>query len=190
MHIDTTYISYLKKTILVFFVVFLGASTASFGQKFGYVDTDYILNKMPEYQEAKTEINQISLIWEEEIQQMYKEIEEMETSLQAEEVLLTKEMKDDRRLEISEKWNEVKTYQKKVFGFEGLLFLKKKELIKPVQDKVFEAVEKMAKNHRLQIVFDKSGDLVMIYTDPIHDYTDFVLEELELGDKNDVVSNN
>jgi len=190
MHIDTIHMDYLKKSLLVFLIVLLGANTATFAQKFGYVDTDYILNKMPEYQEAKTEINQISLVWEEEIQQMYKEIEEMETSLQAEEVLLTKEMKDDRRLEISEKWNEVKTYQKKVFGFEGLFFLKKKELIKPVQDKVFEAVEKMAKNHRLQIVFDKSGDLVMIYTDPIHDYTDFVLEELELGDKNDVVSNN
>lgn len=190
MQIDKTQINYLIKTFIVCIMILVCCLNQSIAQKFGYVDTDYILNKMPEYQEAKTEINQISLVWEEEIQQMYKEIEEMETSLQAEEVLLTKEMKDDRRKEINEKWNEVKTYQKKVFGFEGLFFLKKKELIKPVQDKVFEAVEKMAKNHRLQIVFDKSGDLVMIYTDPIHDYTDFVLEELELGDKNDVVSNN
>jgi outer membrane protein len=68
--------------------------------------------------------------------------------------------------------------------------LKKQEVIKPVQDKVFEAVEKVGKSQRLQIVFDKSGDLVMIYTDPVHDYTDYVLEELGLGDKNDVISNN
>ena len=65
--------------------------------------------------------------------------------------------------------------------------LKKKELVKPVQDKVFDAVEKVAKDHRLQMVFDKSGELVLIYTDPIHDYTDYVLEELGLGDENDIV---
>ena len=65
--------------------------------------------------------------------------------------------------------------------------MKKKELIKPVQDKVYDAVEKVAHDHKLQIVFDKSGELVMIYTDPIHDYTDYVLEEMELGDPNDVV---
>ena len=171
-------------------VLFVLALNDTFAQKFGYVDTDFVLNKMPEYNQAKDEINKISLVWEEEIQNMYKEIQEKEAALQAEEILLTKEMKDDRLVEINAKWDEVKEYQKKVFGFEGLFFLKKKELIKPVQDKVFEAVEKVAKNHRLQIVFDKSGDLVMIYTDPIHDYTDYVLEELKLGDKNDVISNN
>lgn len=179
-----------NRLILLLILFIFGIGINVFAQKFGYIDTDYILNKMPEYQEAKNEINTISLVWEEEIQQMYKQIEEMEVSLQAEEVLLTKEMKDDRKKEINEKWNEVKNYQKKIFGFEGLFFLKKKELIKPVQDKVFEAVEKMAKNHRLQIVFDKSGDLVIIYTNPIHDYTDYVLEELRLGDKNDVINNN
>jgi len=159
-------------------------------QKFGYVDTDYVLSQMPEYGEAKGEIDQISKTWETEIQEMIKEIQSMEASLKAEQVLLTKAMKDDRDKEIANKWNEVKEYQKKVFGFEGLFFLKKKELIKPVQDQVFDAVEKVAKKHRLQIVFDKSGDLVMIYTDPVHDYTDYVLEELGLGDKNDVISNN
>ena len=159
----------------------------TFGQKFGYVDTDFILSKIPEYQEAQQEIGIISLSWQDEIQNMYQEIEGMYSALQAEEVLLTKEMKDERIAGIRKKENEVKEYQKKIFGFEGLFFLKKKELVKPVQDKVFEAVEKVAKDHRLQIVFDKSGDLVMIYTDPIHDYTDFVLDELGLGDSNDVI---
>jgi outer membrane protein len=118
---------------------------------------------------------------------MYREIESMYSKLQAEEVLLTAEMKDERMAEIQTKEEEVKTYHKKVFGYDGLFFLKKKELIKPVQDKVFEAVEKVAKDNRLQMVFDKSGELVLIYTDPIHDYTDYVLEELGLGDKNDVI---
>jgi outer membrane protein len=156
-------------------------------QKWGYVDTEYILGKIPEYKEAQDEINTLSLSWDQEIQSMYREIESLYDKLQAEEVLLTAEMKEERSAEIQIKEEEVKAYHKKVFGYEGLFFLKKKELIKPVQDKVFDAVEKVAKDNRLQMVFDKSGELVLIYTDPIHDYTDYVLEELGLGDKNDVI---
>jgi len=158
-------------------------------QKFGYVDTDFILKKMPEYNEAKAEIDKLAKAWQEEIQSMQIEIDDMHSELKAEEVLLTVEMKEDRLAIIKEREVALKDYQKKVFGFEGLFFLKKKELIKPVQDNVFDAVEKMAHEHKLQIVFDKSGALVMIYTDPVHDYTDFVLEELGLGDPNDVINN-
>jgi outer membrane protein len=170
--------------ILAIFLINCGIASA---QKWGYVDTEYILSKIPEYNEAQEEINTLSLSWQQEIAEMYNEIEALYNKLQAEEVLLTKEMRDERLAEIKKKEEEVKEYHKKVFGFEGLFFLKKKELIKPVQDKVFEAVEKVAKENRLQMVFDKSGELVLIYTDPIHDYTDYVLEELGLGDENDVI---
>lgn len=158
-------------------------------QKFGYVNTNFILNKMPEYKQAKAEIDKLSQAWQEEIQGMQKEIASMYAALQAEEVLLTPEMKEERENNIRKKEEYLKEYQNKVFGFEGLFFLKKKELIKPVQDKVYEAVERVAREHKLQIVFDKSGELVMIYTDPIHDYTDYVLEKLDLGDPNDVIKN-
>jgi outer membrane protein len=176
----------MKRIILscLFIVVALSSVMA---QKWGYVDTEYILGKIPEYKEAQDEINALSLSWDQEIQSMYREIESLYDKLQAEEVLLTPEMKEERLTEIQLKEEEVKAYHKKVFGYEGLFFLKKKELIKPVQDKVFDAVEKVAKDNRLQMVFDKSGELVLIYTDPIHDYTDYVLEELGLGDKNDVI---
>ena len=156
-------------------------------QKFGYVNTNFILNKMPEYAEAKAEIDKLSSGWQEEIQGMQQDVAAMYAALQAEEVLLTPEMKEERENTIKKKEDFLKEYQKKVFGFEGLFFLKKKELIKPVQDKVYEAVEKVAREQKLQIVFDKSGELVMIYTDPIHDYTDYVLEQLDLGDPNDVI---
>lgn len=176
----------MKKNIFLICLLAFAADTA-FSQKFGYVDTNFILSKMPEYAEAQQEIEKISMQWQSEIQEMHKEIEGMYDALQAEEVLLTQEMKKERIEEIRKKEDEVKAYQKQVFGFDGLFFLKKQELMKPVQDKVFDAVEKVANDRRLQIVFDKSGDLVMIYTDPIHDYTDYVLEELGLGDKTDVV---
>ena len=126
-------------------------------------------------------------LWEQEISKMSKTAEKKEAALKAEEVLLTQEMKADRQQAIDLKWQEVQQYRKKVFGFDGLYFLKKKELIKPVQDKVFEAVEKVSKKHKLDFVIDKSGSLVLIYTNPVHDYTDYVLEVLGLGDKNDTI---
>lgn len=170
-----------KALILVIFIVNL-----TFAQKFGYVDTQYVLEKMPEYKEAQSEIEKLATGWEKEIQELHKEVEQMEVALRAEEVLLTKEMWEERNAEIERNWKEVQEYQQSIFGFDGLFFLKKKELVKPVQDQVFESVERIAKNNRLQIVFDKSGDLVMIYTDPIHDYTDFVLEDLGLVENQSV----
>jgi outer membrane protein len=157
------------------------------GQKFGYIDTNFILSKMPEYAKAQSEIDQLSSGWQKEVEDMSRNVEALYSSLKAEEVLLTDEMKAERLDAIHKKEADLKEYQRKVFGFGGLFFLKKQELIKPLQDKVFEAVEKVAKQNRLAIIFDKSGELVMIYTDPRHDYTDFVLEELGLGDPNDKI---
>ena len=154
-------------------------------QKSGYIDSDFILNKMPEYAKAQSEIDQLSSSWQKEIEEMQKKVEGLYSSFQAEQVLLTEAMKQERLDEIKKKENDLKDYQKKVFGFGGLFFLKKQELIKPLQDKVFDATGKVAKANRLAIIFDKAGELVMIYTDPRHDYTDFVLEELGLGDPND-----
>lgn len=152
----------MKKLLAFNVILLLFAINDTFAQKFGYVDTQYVLGRMSEYKEAQAEIETLAKGWETEIQSKYKEVEEKEAALQAEEVLLTPEMMQERRMEIDRAWKEVKEYQKQIFGFDGLYFLKKKELIKPVQDQVFDAVEKVAKNHRLQIVFDKSGDLVMI----------------------------
>ena len=156
-------------------------------QKFGYIDSDFILSKMPEYKKAQDEIDQLSSGWQKEVEDLQKKVDGLHRAYQAEQVLLTDEMKQDRLDEINKKETELKDYNKKVFGFGGLFFLKKQELVKPLQDKVFEAVEKVAKSNRLAIIFDKAGELVMIYTDPRHDYTDFVLEELGLGDPNDKI---
>lgn len=175
----------MKRSLLISWMVLLAG--LAFGQKFGYVDTDYVLSKMPEYKKAQDELSKLSTGWEDEIRTMAMEIEDEYASLKAEEVLLTAEMKAQRQDDIQKKEAALKEYQKKIFGFEGLYFLKKQELIKPIQDKVFEAVEKVARENRLSIIFDKAADLVMIYTDPRYDYTDFVLNELGLGDPNDVL---
>lgn len=142
---------------------------------------------MPEYGKAQGEIDQLSAAWQNEIEEMQLKVDELYRTYQAEQVLLTEEMKQERLDEIKKKETELRDYQKKVFGFGGLFFLKKQELIKPLQDKIFDAVEKVAKANRLAFVFDKAAELVIVYTDPRHDYTDFILEELGLGDPNDKV---
>jgi len=171
----------MNKIILLIFFVF---NSNLFAQKFGYVNSEFILNNMKEYKEAMSEIESLSKAWEKEISDMYIEIEKKEIELKTEEILLTKEMFEDKRQKLDEEWKEIKNYQQKVFGFEGLYFLKKKELIQPIQDIIFEAVERVAKKNRLQIIFYKSSEPVLLYTNPIHDYTDYVLEDLGLTKKN------
>ena len=178
----------MRVCLITFFFLIFGLNFVN-GQRFGYIDTDFILNKMPDYKKAQDEIDQLAEAWAKEVDDMNKEIKSMYSALQAEQVLLTEEMKTERTTAIQKKEEEMKEYQKKVFGFGGLLFLKQQELVKPVQDKVWDAVDKVAKQNNLAIVFDKAGELVMIYTDPRFDYTDFVLDELGLGDPNDKIKN-
>ena len=167
-----------------FLFLFLILTTDGFSQKFGYVNSDFILNSMPEYKEALTEIDNLSKAWEKEVSDMYLELEKKEVILKNEEILLTKEMYEEKRILLDEEWKEARGYQQKVFGFEGLYFLKKKELIQPIQDILFESIENVAKQNRLQIIFDKSSEPVLLYTNPIHDYTDYVMEDLGLTKKN------
>jgi len=158
--------------------------TVSFGaraQKFGWVDSEYIMGKMPDYAKAQLELNAMSETWQKEIEVQKKDLDKLYHNYQAEEVVLTEPMKKKRQDEILKKEQDVKAYQNKQFGYEGQLFKKRQELNKPVQDKVFEACEKVAKKKSLAVLFDKSGDLTMLYTNPAHDYTEFVLEELGLG---------
>jgi outer membrane protein len=175
----------MKKVVfLILFWLMMGQ--ISYAQKFGYVDSEFILSKMPAFTAAQKEVDKLAENWQKDIENRYKEIDKLHKSYQAEEVLLTEEMKKKRQNAIEEQEKEVKEYQKRIFGFEGQLFRKRQELIKPVQDEVYDAIEKVAKQKQLQIIFDKSGGLVMLYTNPVHDYTEYVLEALGLAspDKN------
>lgn len=176
----------MQKTLITIVALIFGLNFAS-GQKFGYIDSEYILGKMPEYKKAQDELSQFANGWQKEVEEMDGKIQSLYARYRAEEVLLTEEMRKERTDEIKKMENELREFQKKVFGFEGLYFLKKKELMKPLQDKVWDASERVAKSNRLAIIFDKAGELVMIYTDPRHDYSDFILEELGLGDPNDKI---
>ncbi|OWP62789.1 hypothetical protein CDA63_12100 [Hymenobacter amundsenii] len=150
-------------------------------QKFGYVDSEFIMSKMPAYTQAQQELNTLSANWQRDLETQKQDVDKLHRNYQAEEVVLTESMKKKRQDEILTKEQELKTYTNKIFGYEGQLFRKRQELTKPVQDLVFEAIAKVAKKKQLAIVFDKAGDLTMLYTNPVHDYTEFVLEELGLA---------
>ena len=167
--------------LLLAVVLLLSGADVAQAQKFGWVDSEFIMAKMPEYAKAQQELALLSDTWQKEIEVQQKDLDKLHRNYQNEEIVLTEAMKKKRQDEILKKEQDIKTYQNRIFGYEGQLFKKRQELTKPVQDRVFEAIEKVAKKKQLAIVFDKSGDLTMLYTNPVHDYTEFVLEELGLA---------
>ncbi|GAA4446144.1 OmpH family outer membrane protein [Ravibacter arvi] len=167
----------MLRSLFICFLLLTTGGLAS-AQKFGYVDMEFIMSKLPEYATAQAEIDKLSDSWAKEIQDKMAAVDAMQRELMAEEVLLTEELKKKRRDQIREKELETREYNNKVFGMNGMLFQKKKELMKDVMDKVQRALDKVAVQRKLDMIIDKSSDFVLVYTNPRHDYTDYVLEEL------------
>ncbi len=172
----------------LFFAValMLMASVAAFAQKFAYVDTEYILAHIPAYKQAQAEVDKTSVGWQKEIEARYAEIDKMYKAFQADQILLTDDMKKKREAEIVGKEKEVKDLQKQHFGVDGDLFKKRQELVKPIQDKVYNAVKELAEKQNFSVIFDKASEMTMLYTNPKFDKSDEILEALGFkGDKKD-----
>ena len=129
----------MKKIILITLVYLTSIST--YAQKFAYVDSDYILERMPEYGSAQDQLDKLSLNWQQEIEELYKQIDQLYKKYQADKVLLTQDMKNKRESEIINKEKDAKELQRKRFGPEGDLYKKRKELVRPIQDKVYNAIQ-------------------------------------------------
>ncbi len=164
----------------VFFTLLLliGSVWAANAQKFAYIDSQYILSKIPEYKVAQDQLNQLSVQWQKEIEAKYSEIDQLYKAYKADEVLLTEEMKQKRQAEIEQKEQEVKDLQKQRFGVNGDLFKKRQELVKPLQDKIYNAVQTLAERETLAVIFDKSSDLTMLYTNVKYDKSDEILKDM------------
>ncbi len=169
----------MKKVILVALVM-LAAAKFSSAQKYAYIDSDYILANTPEYKSAQTQIDNLSVQWQKEVETKYAEIDKLYKAFQAEEVLLTDEMKKKRENEIIAKEKEAKDLQKQHFGVDGDLFKKRQELVKPIQDKIYNAVKAIAEKGTYAVIFDKSSDLSMLYANPKYDKSDDVLDAMGL----------
>lgn len=165
------------KKIALFAAILLLAS-ASFAQRFAYIDSDYIMENIPEYKAAEQELERISVVWQNEIEQSFSEIDRLYREYQAEAPLLPEEMRRQREENIIERERVAKELQMQRFGREGDLFKKRQELIKPIQDKVYEAIEEIATRGNYAVIFDKSGGITMIYSDVRYDLSDDVLQRL------------
>lgn len=162
-------------------VVFAFLSLNAKAQKFCYVSSEYILSNIPDYKTAQTQLDQLSAQWQKEIDNKYSEIDRLYKAYQAEQILLSDEMKKRREDEIINKEKEAKDYQKQKFGYEGDLFKKRQELVKPIQDKVYAAIKKYAEDNTYSVIFDKSGELVMLYSAPKIDKSDDILKALGIS---------
>jgi outer membrane protein len=180
MNLNFRTMNKLKSNSLLSFLtlIFLIGSMGAFAQKYAYVDTGYILDNIPEFQDAQDELDDLSAKWQKEIESNYAQVEEMYKKYKAEAVLLPDDIKQKRESEIIAKEQEVKELQKKYFGTEGELFKKRQELIQPIQEKVYNAIESIATTSNYAFVFDKSGGMTLLWGNPKFDISDDVLDEV------------
>ncbi len=167
----------MKKIVFILSAFFCYIAPTS-AQRFAYVDTEYILNKMPEYSSAQKQLDLLAQEWQKDIEKKKAEIQKLKTDFEAEKIFLVDEVKKQRLAAIETKEKELTSYQKDKFGVNGELFKKRQELIKPIQDKIFDAIQKVAKDNALDFIFDKAGSVSMLFTNPKYDRSDEVLEEM------------
>jgi outer membrane protein len=166
------------KRIASILSIILMATGMGIAQKYAFVDTEYILDRIPAYKAAQDELDKMAQDWQSELETMYEGIEKMYKDFQAEKVLLTEEMKTKKEEEIINREKEVKDLQQKYFGRDGNLFDKRQELIKPIQDEVYRAVKEIASEGNYAVIFDTASGANMLYTNPKYDKSDEVLEKL------------
>jgi outer membrane protein len=166
------------KTIVLTTLFVFGIAFVSKAQKYGYIDSKYIMEQMPEYHENKEKLDKLSERWQKEIDDRYAVLKKRKETLAQEEVLLPDDVREKRREEIKQLEEEAMQLQRLYFGVNGELFQKRQELIKPIQDRIFEALEKVASKGNYTFVFDRANQSNLIYADPKMDLSKKVLEEL------------
>ena len=166
------------KKFLLLVVCFSLLSLAGIAQRWAVIDSKYILEKLPEYKVAQGKLDKFSEQWQQEIDQKSAAMDKMYKDYDAEQVMLSDVLKKKREDELYNKEKELRDLQKKHFGFEGDLFKKRQELIKPIQDKVYNAVQKLAVDRQYDIILDKSEGITVIFADPKLDRSDDVLRNL------------
>ncbi|MBS1781828.1 MAG: OmpH family outer membrane protein [Bacteroidetes bacterium] len=165
----------MKKLLFSLVLLFLGMGMAQ-AQRYCIIDSKYILDRVPDYKSAQEKLDAMSKTWQGEIDKRMADVDKLYKSYQAERAMLSDEVRKKREDEIVGKEKDAKDLQKKYFGYEGDLFKKRQELVKPVQDRVYNAVQKMAQQKGYDIVMDKAGGVTLFYADPKLDKSDDVLK--------------
>lgn len=170
----------MKKLLFVALMVLGTAMSVKAQQRYAVIDTKYILDRIPAYKEADAKLKLIGEQWQKEIDDLQVQLDKMYKNYESEQFMLTEALKKKREDELFEKEKQVRDLQKKRFGYEGDLFKERQRLIKPVQDKVYDAIQKIATSRSYDFVLDKSEGITIIFADPKLDKSDDVLKELSL----------
>ena len=173
----------MKKLLAIVLIAFM--TLPLFGQKYAYIDSEYILSNMPDYVEAQAELDRIAAEWQKEIEKQFSSIDSMYKKYQVEAITLPDKMKKRREDAIIAAQQAAKDLQKKRFGKDGDLFKKREELVKPIQDRVFTAIDEYAKEKGYAFVFDVAGAMTIIYADPKWDINDQIMQKLGVTAKDD-----
>lgn len=163
---------------IVLVLLLSGLSAQTMAQKTAFIDSQYILSNIPEYNDAQETLNNLSQKWQKEITAKHEQAMELYKKFQAESVLLPADVKKSREAAIKKANQEVTDLQKKYFGPDGELFKKRQELIGPIQEKVYNAIQTVAKSQNIDFVFDKASSPTLIYGNPKYDISDAVLDEV------------
>jgi len=166
------------KKILLFALLAAATTIGAYAQKIGYVNTETILAKIPEYKAAQEEVDRVSKKWEKDLEDKYKAIEQMYSDYTAQEVLLPEDVRKQRQADIFKAEREAKEYRESKFGYSGELFQLQNTKVKPIQDKVFKAVETVARAKAVDMVYDKAGDVTWLYVNEKFNLTADVMAEL------------
>ncbi len=167
----------MKKIGLALFLL-VGVVQSAAAQRYAYVDTQYILSEMPEYAEAQEQLNTLSIEWQNEIELLFNDVDKRRKEYEVEAILLPAEIKKQREKEIANAELTAKQMQKKRFGVGGDLFNKREELIKPIQDRIFDAIQQIAADRNYAFVFDKANQSNLLYADPKYDISDQVIRKM------------
>ena len=163
---------------LILSALFVATVFSSSAQRYAVIDSKYILQKLPEYRSAQQKLDQFSEQWQLEIDKKSADLDKMYKNFDAEQVMLSDELKKKREDELFNKEKELRDLQKKRYGYEGDIFKKRQELIKPIQDKVYNAIQRLAVAKSYDFILDKSEGITVIFADPKLDKSDDVLREL------------
>lgn len=165
-------------TLILTLIFFFTSFHTGYSQRFAYVDSDYILNNIPEYLAAQEQLDKLAEEWQKIIEARYEDVEALYRNYQQERVLMSDEMRRKREDEIVQKEAEAAELQTRYFGPEGELYQNQEELIRPIQDRVYKVVEEMANDGNFAVIFDTANSPTMLYTNPRNDLSDDVLERL------------
>ena len=167
-----------KNYFFIFLLLFVGILNAQRGIKIGYIDTEYILENLPEYSQVSNRLEEKAADWKREIEDRSRNIEQQKESLNSERILMTDEMIQEIEQEIIFQEEELTEFQLKRFGPRGDLIIQKQQLVQPIQDQIFNAIKELAKSRNYDFIFDKSADVVMLYSDKRYDVSDQILRTI------------